>query len=246
MIRCLAAFLGCGFLLSSAQAASVSWSAEQIAATGTSQISQQGTFLEGINLGFTGSDDVTIDGVLFAEGDNTTDLVNSFTYFDSAVGTNFIASATFTGGTDWFTLGTNTAYAGIMDTARGRSTPTNSVFTISSLTIGQEYLLQIFAADLRNISGVNNRSVYMDGSPLAGAALGVDGSGNGTVISGIFTADAATQDITMGIFDPDNGTLVTAWQINGMQLRAIPEPGAFALMAGFLALASIAVRRRVA
>ncbi|MDQ8209637.1 PEP-CTERM sorting domain-containing protein, partial [Coraliomargarita sp. SDUM461003] len=60
--------------------------------------------------------------------------------------------------------------------------------------------------------------------------------GLGQYVIGTFTADADTQSFDF--------VLDTTWHVNAMQLRAVPEPSAYAAIAGVLALACVVTRRR--
>jgi len=100
------------------------------------------------------------------------------------------------------------------------------------LTIGQQYLIQIWTCDSRYLGGTRT-ATYDDGNGnTVDVDHGIDGN-LGQYVIGRFTADAALQDIT-----PTGDLLV-----NAAQLRSIPEPATLGLL-GLVGGAVVFARRR--
>lgn len=103
-----------------------------------------------------------------------------------------------------------------------------------ALVPGEQYLLQVFFTDLR--SCCDDRTMTF-GDGLGGdVVVGALGSGLGQYASGTFTADAASQPLSLATSGFANA------HINGYQLRAVPEPGTAVLV--LLGLAGFALRGR--
>jgi hypothetical protein len=102
-----------------------------------------------------------------------------------------------------------------------------------ALLDGQDYQLQLWYVD-DNTTG--RTMIYGDGeaSPSTVSLL----STNGQYAIGTFTASGTTQDLTLVASGFGQA------HISAMQLRAVPEPGTYALIGGLLALSSVMLRRR--
>ena len=95
--------------------------------------------------------------------------------------------------------------------------------TLSGLTAGQQYSLQLFGLDDRNFSGINTRQYSF--SDFSGDTASVI-SGNNTYVLGTFTALSSFETITESV--PSGGN------INAIVLRdisAAPEPSQIASLA---------------
>jgi hypothetical protein len=142
------------------------------------------------------------------------------------------------------------------------SLPSSIITTVvlTGLDVGQAYELQLFFMDQRNspssppnscvgcadrfltlASGIN--SVILDADP--GNTLSTP---FGQFALGTFTADSATQafDVSGGtLFDPFWGAPVSNRQVNAWQLRAVPEPTTFSLLALGMSLVAVIGRRKM-
>ncbi|MGB1127427.1 MAG: PEP-CTERM sorting domain-containing protein [Opitutales bacterium] len=107
---------------------------------------------------------------------------------------------------------------------------------LSGLTEGDIYQVQLFASDNRTTSGARTQH-YGDG---LGNYSDTFAQNTSSYVIGSFTADSSgTQTILIeGVSDPGKQVL------SGYSLRAIPEPGTYALLGGLLALGHVMVRRR--
>jgi len=129
--------------------------------------------------------------------------------------------------------------------------------TLSGLTIGQEYMLQIFGNDSRNgrhwdfetgfSDGVNNLAYSLSAGTAGRLSLSnrnpISGEGepSGDYIIGTFIANAVTQSFEInGSVDGFSSYNTGRAQINGLQLREIPEPATLSL----LALGGLLIRKR--
>ncbi len=238
------------------QAATITWqSSVQMYQGTTSQ-----TFVDttgSLVLGFTGSatttGNITVNGVNF---DYIDGAVLNGGYTDNGV---TISSSTVLGGHDTaFGDGSFDSDGNIYNLiASGMWGPTT--VSLSGLTVGQEYMFQIFVNDSRTGSGRDSdwQTGFTDGvgtgtGSITGAASlnnrdpsDFSGETSGDYIIGTFTADAATQSFeTYGTSDGGaTWTNSSRAQLNGLQIRAIPEPATLGLVAAFGG-AVLFIRRR--
>lgn len=103
-------------------------------------------------------------------------------------------------------------------------------FSLSGLTVGQQYLVQVWSSDLRTgLAGARFGTLTMNGATNTNTpTLTWYNNATGSTVVGRFTADNATQGFTMdstGSYSGNNA------QINAIQVRAVPEPSATALLA---------------
>jgi hypothetical protein len=105
--------------------------------------------------------------------------------------------------------------------------------TLSGLTNGQDYQIELWAVDTRSFDA---RSVqYSDGLGNTSVAFRQDAK---TIIMGTFQASGATQ--TVQISDPNNISAV----FSAYELRAVPEPSTWAMLLGGLGMLTMFRRRR--
>jgi hypothetical protein len=195
-----------------------------VTVSGDSDVNTQGTLVQALD--FTSNQ--TVNTVPFTTaGAGTAAAASDVTYgnfrFQNATNTN---SSAFNSGVTPFSL-LSSAYRnlqiGSIYNAGGGSTMT---ITLNGLTAGQDYLVQIWESDPRpgsaghaeTVSGFNNVSMSYN-------STGADG-GVGQYVIGNFTASGTSESFTI------QGNSGVVSQINAMQLRAVPEPGAWVSLLG--------------
>ena len=219
-------------------AASITWSSNAI--TGVTDVSTTGDLVEAVNIGVPRDAYVnlstTINGVTF-EADPGTGFNGG-----NSNGDYLITDLTNYTGSDFYAPEAVTGFNDLLSHVQFTSAVATDTWTIGSignlLENGQEYEIQLFFSDTRDVN-TPARYVQLDGT-YDSVAFGA----NGIVTSGTFIADATTQAFTISLFD-GNDDNTNAPQLNGYQLRAIPEPGTYAFIGGLLALSYVMVRRRV-
>lgn len=221
-----------------AQAAFITWG-DNVAAFDsldeTGWISQQGTLVNAINASASTNSTVSYGGINWNNADlaAATNGITQNGVFVKADADSLFGSY----GPGQFTSDPDGMYdAGIYNL---RS------ITMSGLTVGQEYLVQFMGLDDR---GTQTRNVIVgDGtvdyatSVTNGTAgiyqLRTNPTGQGGTIVGTFIADAGTQSISMfgsrNAADPTAGLNASTSQFNALQIRAVPEPATFGLLAVF-------------
>ncbi|MFZ4778028.1 MAG: PEP-CTERM sorting domain-containing protein [Terrimicrobiaceae bacterium] len=111
-------------------------------------------------------------------------------------------------------------------------------FTLQNLTSGQNYLFQGWVNDSRG--SYSSRTEYLSGGGANSDTFHFGSSSPagslGYYVIGTFAADSTAQDITV------QGVTGNVAQLTAFQLRAIPEPATWALLA--FSLTSVMVLRR--
>lgn len=196
-----------------AQAATIDWQTEQgIAATGDTVVSTAGVLHEAINFGE--ADDQEVNGVNFVG--------------TPAIPTGWGASVAFEearykGG------GIGTEFTSLMQSFVQGNSATETI-TLTGLTNGTEYLIQLFHSDDRT-AGTMAATIAHAGTGNSGGITNAPSY----ALTGLFTADAGTQVVS---FTGSGGPI----QLMGYQVRAIPTPAA--LPVGLAMLGLVIVRRR--
>lgn len=244
------ALTGLALLTADANAATVTWQSSvdmYQGSTTESFVNTTGTTAVALNASgdTSGDEDVTVNGVAFTGAGNGV-----------AVGGAGSETITINGGSDnvgSFGDGEFSSNGAIFNLIKGAIFEVDSV-TLSGLTVGNQYLIQIFTNDARTSRNTNS-VVGFDGtasSPLGTSQLNnsspVDNTGiqAGDSILATFTADSATQ--SFDVFGSGNGGASFSQgagqaQINAIQLRdlgPVPEPGSLAL----LSLGGLLIARR--
>ncbi len=218
--------------LAAANAATITWS--------SAVYTTNGGFLQNLDTGIIDQTDVistliaenvggpaeVFDGISFTAG--TIDFGNTNPAGISALGYH---EGTGAGNTDLAKFGT---YSGV---------PGASMINLSGLFIGETYRIQLLMFDGLIDGTANTRTVSVDGIDQGRYTYGVPGAswGDGRIITGKFTADAASQDFDIEIFDAATSNSLGG-QLNAIVVQQIPEPAA-ALLGG-LGLLSLLRRRR--
>lgn len=116
-----------------------------------------------------------------------------------------------------------------------------AAFTLSGLSVGQEYLVQVWTSDIRTgLNGYSYNYLTMNGTSNTNPPqmLFYNG-GTGSTVVGRFTATD-----TSASFDQDaTGSYNAYGLVNAIQLQAIPEPATFGMLGA--AAAAMLLRRRI-
>ncbi len=244
----LALLVAVTVIVGDAEAAVISWNVVNLTAAGT-EVSTSGTQVQALNFGRGVSSDfnTTINGVLFTGFANGDATLNTF---PSPTLPPFSANSTGVSGDVYTAPPGLTGYDLLLSNQIFSSDLTRNTVTLSNLTSGQAYQVQLFFGDTRTTTTVPLRKPVIDygltnefnGAPTYGTA-----SGNGFVINGTFTADAATQTFTINNVDTSTtpGTL-QGFQLNAYQLRAVPEPATIGVLGAAAGLMLALSRGRAA
>ncbi len=203
---------------SGAQAAPIAWGAAQdTTSSAANDIVDGGAVVLAIN-GHNFADDAngpadaTLDGVLFSG--------------ESFLGQNFNAAGLLDGNTTG-----DVDYDALLDNASivngGVPANNDSVYTVTGLTNGTDYYVQLWFADERTASA-GRVMTYGDNeateSNVDVAGEGANGFGRFAV--GTFTAAGSSQDLTLVAKDGAFGRS----HITAILVREVPEPGSLALL----------------
>ena len=191
-------------------AAPISWSVSSV--SGPGDVSRAGAFAGALNVG--GDSAQTINGITFMADPGGTSAIALGGSFAAAINFGFVPSSfdLWSGTTG---PGSDAAYDAGLDSGRFSDAVQSGTVTLSGLGVGQTYLVQLWIVDTRG-SGLNARLRNVKGAEAFATSTN---SGGPNLASGVFTADATTQVIT--IADPNvsgHGP-----QLNLLQLRNLPS-----------------------
>lgn len=207
------------------EAAPIAWDSVGLI-TNDSDVKLEGTLLQAVNVSGV---DTTINTVLFAatSAAGAGNLVLSASGPMSGEGSSYGVGTPFTDlSSSYQALAQSGRYAWNVDMNLG----------ISGLTSGKQYLVQFWVNDSRSFI---NRDVTLTATNTSDPLKYNNTAGSnglGSYVVGRFTADAATQNIVASS-GPSGYP-----QINGYQIREIPEPASLALLV--LGAAALLRRRR--
>jgi uncharacterized protein (DUF2141 family) len=218
-------------LMAASAQAVITWDTAQNI-TGDSDVSLEGTLVRADRMK---SDATTVNGVEFADsltvpvpgmllGGYTSDpLVDDWRFTPINDWADFNAYSDGFGSASAPFSELSAAYQTLLKGARIAEPGFLSTFTLGALTTGQEYLVQVWANDSRNVF----RSMILDGTNEMQYDVTESVGGLGQYIIGRFTATGATETFTA--IAATHGENLPCLQINAYQLRAIgaagPHPG---------------------
>lgn len=215
---------------------------------GDSDVTTEGTLAYAYNFGSASSAvSTTINGVTFspavislgtasiAFGNLTVSESPGFLYYQDGLGTP----------SNPYNL-LNTSYKSLLQGAVVASNPVTITVTLGGLTIGQEYVVQVWASNASNIVATWDdaplQSVIVSSTSPYSVTLDTNTTnlvgGLGQFSIGRFTALATTQLFTL------EGGAGSQPLMSGLQLRAVPEPSTVGLGVAGTALLAWAIRRR--
>jgi hypothetical protein len=211
-------------LAASASAATITWESATIGTA--ADVSTEGTPVFAYSIA--GTETTTVNTVDFI-GDDLIDGTLGDDLTTTPIGyanyVNYSSPASATG-----------AYADILTTGSYKGGTTDAVYTLNNLSIGQEYLIQFWINDSRATD--SNRFATIADSGVTVDFNTADAIGGaGQYVIGTFIADSTSETFTLNAVSGNQ-------QLNAIQLRAIPEPGTYALIGGVISLSSVALRRR--
>lgn len=222
--------------------AAITWSGAT-AISGTLDVSTTGTLVAAYRFGNQSVTSATVNGVTFDPFGipplSTSVTVDSFT---------LAASPSTMGG---FALGLSPSapfasldpsYQTLLSTVADTANSSTFTLTIGGLTSGQQYIIQWWNSNSTASQGTTRASdsfsdtVTLDDNTSPTNAAG----GIGQYAIGTFTAGGASESLT---FTAGPGNTTGAVTFDAIQLRAIPEPSAWALLAAGAGMLALFFRR---
>ncbi|WAC19696.1 hypothetical protein OVA24_20980 [Luteolibacter sp. SL250] len=240
----------CLLSLASVSQGAITWqSAQNI--TGDSNVSTNGTSLYAYNF-TTAAGTTTVNGVGFTNS-NTFSVTGAYTFdfLSPSTGRATASDSSFNGGQ--FSALSSSYQALLGQSIRstggsGAGAANDSAFnayalTLSGLTAGSVYEVQVWISDSRNLDPALLGLGHLDrgaGGPLVDYNVGNAAGNLGQYVVGTFTATGTSEDF---VFDAFAAPTANVALLNAFQVRAIPEPSA-ALLAAAGLFAGISRRRR--
>lgn len=211
--------------------ATVLWSSPQ-SISGDADVSTTGSVILAANIGAATA--TTVNGVTFAAYNNMATIPGLTDTLNLNPGSVFGNAAAPYGAL-------SAGYQALVSSGRYTDGATLETLNLSGLTIGQSYLVQFWVNDSRG-GGTSGRTLDLTAGATAVLDLNVQNvaGGLGQYVIGTFTADAATQ--IFNLLGSHNAGTTDSTQLNGFQIRAVPEPSQALLAA--LGVVSIGLRRR--
>ncbi|MBU6222183.1 MAG: hypothetical protein KGR24_05460 [Planctomycetes bacterium] len=230
-------------------AATIIWGSPTTVA-GDSDVDTTGTLVYAYNIGPSGVQATTINGVVFNAFafPGQLDFLNTVT-----VGSvNFTENPSNLQSYDFPSSATpfaslSTAYKTMLSGGGTALLDSTITATLGGLTAGQSYRLQWWTSDPANSQGVLNETFATTTATSGSSSVTLDSNstnasgGLGQYVIGTFTADSTTQT-----FDLNSPSGNTSPLINGFQIRAVavPEPSTCAMATtAALGVAAAALRR---
>ena len=199
-----------------------------------------------------GDTDVSTAGTLHASlnvGNSTTETINGVTFnaSDANLVINGYANTDYINGPLATDLVPATgSYSNALETGEYNF----DTITINGLTIGQEYLVQVWSSDAREATtpGVPGRYITLDDTATVHENQNHDNTAStfGQWITGTFVADQTSQTISVKGFNSDNTEYAGSIAVNMAQVRAVPEAASMTMIilsAGFFLATNRFMRR---
>ena len=188
-----------------------------------------------------------MNSVFFANFAATTGLTSKTVGSATLVaggGDTFVSTDTSVGSVSSPFSSLSAAYQPLVRSAASTSaTASGMTLTLGGLTNGTPYQVQVWANDstgsLSGNAALNPKTIFTAGNTVTLDDNNLNAAGGlGQWVTGTFTADATSQNITI---TPDAGHLPV---LNAFQLRVVPEPATLGLLLSGLGSALAARRRK--
>jgi len=217
---------------SAASSAPVTWNAPVTQTGAASDIVTAGTLFAAINSGAS----TTVNGVTFVGGGSLSGSNVTFAGGVSFSGANLFNTSFGTAPGSW-----DSSYSALINSGTSGANSATPTITLSGLTVGNTYSLQIFEVYGNNGYGPWPTSFTAGGSASSAVATGTSSTPAPQYITGSFTANAATEAISLS--GPSGYGVFSALQVR--TVSAVPEPGSLSMMgAGALTFVFLGWRRR--
>jgi len=238
MTKKLALALAAALALSTGQAyaasAPITWSAPALATGNASDVITTGTLFAAINSGAS----TTVNGVTFVGGGALNGSNVTFAGGVSFSGANLFNTSFGTAPGTW-----NSSYSALVNSGTSGDNGSTPTLSLSGLTVGNVYSLQIFEVYGNNGYGPWPTSFSAGGNTSSAVSTGTSSAPAPQFITGTFTANAATEAISLS--GPSGYGVFSAVQVR--TVSAVPESGTASLMGvGMLTFVFLGWRRRSA
>lgn len=214
---------------------------------GDSDVVTNGSLLYAYNLGSTGVQSTTVNGVTFAPwafpANNTTNTstIGSVNFTENA-GQLISSNLLGTGSGSFAAL--SSSYRNLLSTGGSATLPTTLTLTLNGLTVGVDYIFQWWINNSSQAVTPNSDPMLLTTATVGSSFVNLNGNvgntnGNlGQYVVGTFTATATSKLIDFSGTSGGNSPLVNAFQI-----RVVPEPSTWALVGAATAILGLASRR---
>jgi len=213
--------------------ASVSWTAQAVADNNLSAPADQsgvataGTLVDAINVAGSA---ITVNTVPFAAGPGAASSPNSDWSEANVTWGNTYGSFYTTSGSG---SPANASDAWLSTGKYGNNAGSVGTLHLNNLTVGHQYAVQLFFADIR--PGSNGNKMKVDGGPAYQYAFNSGGSYGYLIMNGAFVANATIQTITMhgtSSAGADGNTQINAYQFRDLGVPTVVFTPTFSMPAG--------------
>jgi len=240
MLLVVAAACVATLALPNAHAASIAWGTPQTI-SGDSDVSGLGSLVYAYNVGPSPavSSTVSIGGVAFQPFPIINfPATNSFTFGNVTISESPGLVYGYDVSNSSGSYGAlSPSYRALLNGGGGAGYPDTVTVSLAGLSAGQQYLFQWWASNAANIPQISSVTAAATNSITLDSNLIDAAGGLGQFVTGTFTADGATQDITF------TGA-ATSPLINAFQIRAVPEPATCIMALAGIACGGFSMWRR--
>lgn len=232
------------FQILSASAANIIWNLSSLSSSGDSIVynpGSGGSTVWAYDYGLDSSGSVSLNGVTFTK---TNQAVNTGISLSNTGGTNagfgdvYYDNTAPVGVTSGLVDLYDDAYYAYSTSATGT---TSLNLSLSGLTVGQKYVVQIFTGDYR-VGSAGRLQTVTGGANTTSSFSQYDANGYQPYVLGEFTADSASQQIDINGLGVQYSSVP---MINAVSLSAIPEPSTYFMILGLSLFFIVAFRRKI-